>query len=106
MKLRQTEAGFTAAVIQFAQLCGWRAAHFRPARTAKGWRTAVAGDGAGFPDLVLIRGNVLVVAELKCGTNRPTPEQSAWLAAFRSAGIRAYVWYPTDWPTIEDVLRN
>lgn len=106
MPPRSTEAGFTAAVIQFARLYGWRVAHFRPARTAKGWRTSVQGDGAGFPDLVLIRGDVLVVAELKCGANRPTPEQAVWLAAFRSAGIRAHVWYPDDWPTIEDVLRN
>jgi hypothetical protein len=46
---------------------GWRAAHFRPARTAKGWRTPVAADGAGFPDLVLVRRTRIVAAELKSG---------------------------------------
>jgi hypothetical protein len=30
-------------VIELAKLRGWRTAHFRPARTAHGWRTAVLG---------------------------------------------------------------
>jgi hypothetical protein len=45
-----SEAAFTDAVIELARLGGWRVAHFRPARTASGWRTPVQGDGAGFPD--------------------------------------------------------
>lgn len=102
---RQSEADFTAQVLELARIRGWRRAHFRPARTAKGWRTAVQGDGVGFPDLVLIRGSRLVVAELKTNRGRVRPEQSEWLAAFVTAGAETYLWRPSDWPEIEEVLR-
>jgi hypothetical protein len=84
-----TEAEFLAQVLQLAKLCGWLTAHFRPAKTAHGWRTAVQGDGAGWPDLVLLRGpadyrggteassyvqaehqSIHVVGRLACGRGR------------------------------------
>lgn len=97
------EDDFLKAVIKYARLKGWRTAHFRHARTEHGWRTAVDGDGAGFPDLVLVRER-LVVAELKSISGRLTGEQDAWLVAFRLANIESYMWRPTDWPHIEKVL--
>lgn len=101
-----TETEFQDLVLKLALMFGWRRAHFRPAETKKGWRTAVSGDGKGFPDLLLIRGKTLIVAELKRSRKEvPTPEQEAWLAAFRGAGIPAYLWTPEDWSTIEGVLR-
>src|SRR5437763_860370 len=66
-----TEAAFTRQVIALARLRGWRAAHFRPGRTARGWRTPVQGEGVGFLDLVLVRGRV-VWAELKSARGRLT----------------------------------
>jgi hypothetical protein len=99
-----SEREFQAQVIALARLRGWLVAHFRAARTAKGWRTAVQGDGAGFPDLLMVRGAVLLVAELKSDTGTLTPAQSAWLAAFSAAGVLAFCWSPRDWPTIERVL--
>ncbi len=99
-----TEAEFTAQVLELARLAGWRSAHFRPARTAAGWRTAVQGDGRGFPDLVLLRGAAIVAVELKVGRGKLRPEQAAWLAAFAEAGAAAFVWRPEDWPEIERVL--
>jgi hypothetical protein len=105
VKAGPTEAAFTAQVIGYARLMGWRSAHFRPGMNARGqWMTAVQGDGAGFPDLILARGPRLVVAELKVGRNKPTAEQKKWLAAFEAAGVPAYTWRPADWPEIEDVL--
>lgn len=103
-----TEQQFTDQVLALARLCGWRRAHFRPARTTKGWRTAVQGDGKGFPDLVLIheQRGLLVVAELKVGNNRPSPEQKAWLRAFAAVGARTFTWWPRDWPQIEQLLRE
>lgn len=98
------EAEFLRQVIQLAKLCRWLVAHFRPARTDRGWRTAVQGDGVGWPDLALVRGPRFLVAELKCGKNKTTPEQEAWLNAFQGAGIPAFVWYPEDWETIKEVL--
>ena len=100
-----TEAEFLRQVLQLARICGWRSAHFRPARTATGWRTPLQGDAAGFPDLVLIRGPRLVVAEIKSERGRPTPEQSAWLAAFEGVGVEAFLWRPRDWAEIEATLR-
>lgn len=101
-----TEEEFQDQFLKLALLYGWRRAHFRPARTVKGWRTAVAGDGKGFPDNLLIRGERMLVAELKRSPDeKATPEQEAWLAAFLGAGIPAYLWTPEDWPIIEGVLR-
>src|SRR5260370_40530780 len=98
-----TEAAFTTQVIGFAKLHRWRVARSRPARTARGWRTAVQGDGVGFPDLMLVRQRA-IVAELKVGLRKLTIEQTDWIGAFQRTGITAYVWRPADWPQIERVL--
>jgi hypothetical protein len=100
------ESDLLAGVVDLAHALGWRVAHFRPARTAYGWRTPVAADGAGFPDLVLVRQDRLVVAELKARHGRTTAAQDAWLAAFAGAGIAALVWRPADYPdAIAEALR-
>ena len=52
---------------------------------------------SGFPDSLGIKGNRLIVAELKVGKNKVTPAQQAWLEAFsRVEGCEAYVWNPDD----------
>jgi hypothetical protein len=104
-RAKLTEADFTAQVLAFARLHGWLTAHFRPARTKTGWRTAVSGQGKGFPDVILARERI-VVAELKIGRNKVTPEQQQWLSAFRAAGVEAFVWTEQSWPEIESVLRR
>jgi hypothetical protein len=101
-----TEREFTRMVLELAKLRGWRSAHFRPARTVKGWRTAVQGDGAGWPDLFCLRRAELLAAELKVGNGRLSPQQNGWLAALRAAGVPCFVWYPRDWAVIEAVLEN
>lgn len=98
-----TEKAFTAQVIQLAQLQGWIVAHFRPARTAQGWRTACQGDGKGFPDLVLVKRVVLFV-ELKVGRNQLSPEQRTWRDRLRRANATWLEWRPEDWPEIERIL--
>jgi hypothetical protein len=102
---RITEAGFLAQALSLARLRGYRVAHFRPARTRSGWRTPCQADAAGFPDLLLLKGGRMLVAELKVGKGKLTPEQCLWIAAFEAAGVPAYVWRPDDWPAIEEVLR-
>jgi hypothetical protein len=93
-----TEADWQEQVIALAHALGWRVAHFRPARTAHGWRTPVAGDGAGFPDLLLVRGSRIIAAELKREGpgHEPTPEQSAWLDALSGADVECHIWRPGD----------
>ena len=104
VRTEPTEAEFTDQVIAFARLHRWRVAHFRPAKTSRGWRTPVQGDGKGFPDLVLVRGLRLVFAELKVGRNKTSPEQGGWIAALMGANQSMFVWYPGDWPNIERIL--
>lgn len=91
-----TENDLLTAVLELCQLYGVRAAHFRPARTANGWRTPVAGDGKGFPDLVLVGPRGVLYRELKADGGRLRPEQEVWLAALRRAQQDAAVWYAHD----------
>lgn len=102
--LKITEAEFTRQVLEYAKLKGWRTAHFRPARTAKGWCTAVQGDGVGFPDIIFIRRTDMLVAELKVGRNNVSTEQMEWLASFQWAGHDSYVWKPSNWAEIQTRL--
>ena len=108
-----TEAAFQKMVLALARLHGWKSAHFRASLNARGkWQTAVAGDGVGFPDLVLCHdgkgGHVprVLFVELKTDTGRIRPEQREWIAAINAAGGTAVVWRPGDWPQIEKELRG
>lgn len=102
-----TEAALQAAVIECARLFKWRVAHFRPAQTVRGWRTPVQGDGAGFPDLVLIRGPTLMFVELKAARGKVSRDQAEWLNALEQTPAIVHVWRPDDWLSgaIEEALR-
>lgn len=93
-----SEAQFQRQVIDLARHCGWRVAHFRPARRGNGgWCTPMQGN-PGWPDCVFChpaRG-LFLVRELKTDQGRPTPEQVAWLAALEAAGVDAKIWRPSD----------
>jgi hypothetical protein len=99
-----TEADFQRTVTDTLRLFGWRWTHFRPARTDRGWRTPLSGD-AGFPDVVAVRGDRVLWAELKAEKGRLSDEQAKWLAALGMAGQSVHCWRPSDWPTIEELLR-
>lgn len=108
-----SEKEFTAQVLDLAKLHNWRSAHFRPGKTnrldANGkpvWKTAVQGDGKGFPDLVLIKGIWIVAAELKVGKNKVELAQAEWLTAFAEAGAFVFVWRPEHWDAIQLILAN
>lgn len=100
-----TEDELVSCVIDLAHLFRWRVVHFRPARTAYGWRTAFTGD-AGFPDLVLARDRT-IFAELKSSRGRLTVDQELWQDVLLAANAEWYLWRPDDWTTgeIERVLR-
>lgn len=99
------ESAFQAQVLHLAALKGWRSAHFRTAQDKRGrWLTAVAGDGKGFPDTVLLRGDRIVIAELKAELGRTTAEQREWLDAWRTAGAEVFIWRPSDFDHIVEVL--
>lgn len=105
-----SESEFQAQVIDYARLTGWRVAHFRSVKVQRPdgtcyYQTPVQADGKGFPDLVLVRRSVLLFVELKVGKNACSAQQKLWLAELRESGALVYVWYPEDWPQIEEVLR-
>lgn len=104
-RLKISEAQFLRAVLDYAELHGWRSAHFRPAMNRRGrWETPMTGrDAKGFPDLVLVRDRI-VIAELKSATGRPSIEQVEWIAVLKRAGVETYIWRPGSWPEIEATL--
>lgn len=111
-----TEQDFAESVVALARDCGWLACHFRPARTGKGWRTAIVGH-IGFPDIVAVHPSTgrLVFAELKMRpetqkAGRPEPHQQRWLDALAIRG-EVYVWRPDDYdreivPLFRREMRN
>jgi VRR-NUC domain len=104
-----SERELEQAVIDCARLLGWLVAHFRPAETRRGWRTAVAGDGKGFPDLVLVHPlHGVLWRELKDARGKVSTEQAIWLSRLEVAGENAAVWRPADWLSgrIERELRG
>jgi hypothetical protein len=101
-----SESDWQTTVIDLAQALGWRVAHFRPARTEQGWRTAVQADGAGFPDLTMVRGGRLLFIELKSGRGRLSVHQGAWLDALRATAAEVYVWRPGDFDKVQETLRD
>ncbi len=100
-----TEDEGCSALIAYAQLKGWTVAHFRVAMTGRGWRTPVSANGAGFPDLVLVRERVVYI-EAKVKKRMPSPEQWCWLYRLQEAGAEVYlIWVDEEWDFIEEVLR-
>lgn len=102
LPLTISEADFQSTVIDAARLLRWRVTHFRAARTARGWATPLQGH-PGFPDLVLARDGVVIVAELKRHGGRLTADQRLWGAALGGA---YRLWTPGMWPRIVDELRG
>lgn len=100
-----TEAEWQKQVINLARLFGWKVAHFRPAQTTKGWRTPVAADGAGWPDLILVRDRIVAV-ELKRQNGKVADAQQEWLDALTAAGAETHVWRPSDLEQVAEVLRR
>jgi hypothetical protein len=99
------EASFQSVVVEVARLAGWKVAHFRAARTSKGWRTPVIADGAGWPDLCLARAPRLVFAELKSDSGKLRPNQSEWLDVLRLLPqVEVYLWRPADWDALVEIL--
>ncbi len=95
----QSEASFQSAVLELADLSGWRWYHTHDSRRS----------AAGFPDLVLVRGDRLIFAELKTERGRVSEAQRAWLddltaVALACSGVEVYIWRPSHWPHIARVL--
>jgi hypothetical protein len=99
-----SEKDFQKTVTDALTLFGWRWCHFRPARTQRGWRTALSGS-PGYPDISAVRGDRIIFVELKAANGKLRDEQQAWLSALGAAGAEVHCWRPSDWPFIERVIR-
>ena len=65
-------------------------------------------SGPGFPDLILVKGNVMIAAELKSADVKSMSlDQGRWLAALGCVpGVRAVVWQPKDAESIIGQLES
>lgn len=108
-----SEAQLQSAIIEQAHRFGWIVAHFTTTLTKTGWRTPVAADGAGFPDLILCRKGRLVAAELKAEKGRVSLEQQRWIDELGAVSVgtdrvQMFVWRPKNWRNgdVEIALRG
>ena len=90
-----SEADLQASIIELARIGGWLVHHDRPARTNKGWRTALEGH-AGYPDLTLARGGLagarVLWVEVKTAQGKLDPDQQAWARRLGSSMDEALDW--------------
>lgn len=95
-QMQGNERAFLDQVLQAATMFGWLAYHpWLSKHSQRGW-----------PDLALLRGSRLVLAELKSETGQPTIEQAVWLEGLAAVlGIEVYLWRPSDLETIVQTLR-
>jgi hypothetical protein len=107
MSTPMLERDWQNQVISIAHIFKWRVAHFRALKTKHGWKTPVQADGAGFPDLVLVRERV-VWAELKRDDrgSKLRPDQVVWQQCLELAGCEFYVWRPSDAEHVLATLRK
>ena len=105
-----SEAVLQQRVQELATMLGWwwwHAPDNRPIRTKTG-RTYVQNVRAGWPDLVLLRGPHMLLAELKTQSGRLSPDQREVHTRLAATGHAVHVWRPLDLldGTIAAVLTN
>lgn len=100
-----TEAEWQSHVIRIARMNGWRVYH--PPANRPGPNGKVQLVVAGWPDLAMVRGKRLVMAELKTRVGKTTAAQDEWLAELGAVpGVEAYVWRPGDDDKVIATLRR
>jgi VRR-NUC domain len=101
---RISEQDFQQTVTDALTAFGWRWIHFRPARTERGWRTALSGS-PGYPDITAVRGDRILFIEMKAQNGKLRDEQRGWLSALGAAGAEVHCWRPDEWALIEELIR-
>lgn len=92
-------------IIDLAHTRGWHVVHNPTVETKQGWRTALAADARGFPDLMLFRDRVIAI-EVKGDGDTLGEHQLAWGKRMERADVEYHVVRPKDWPDIvNEILR-
>ncbi len=92
-------------IIELAHTLHWHVVHNPAVETKQGWRTALAADSKGFPDLLLFRERVIAI-EVKGTGDRLSDEQHEWAERMRTANVEYYVARPADWPDqVKEILQ-
>lgn len=95
-----TEHQFQRQVLAWAKRAGWTATAMQDSRSLF-W-----GCEAGFPDLILIRGEQLLFVELKTESGRVTPRQATWHQRLRRIPCaEVHVWRPSMEQEIKRILQ-
>jgi hypothetical protein len=91
-------------IIDLAHTLHWHVVHNPTVETKQGWRTALAADSKGFPDLLLFRERVVAI-EVKGDGDRMSSDQLDWRDRMHNANVEHYVIRPADWPdTVKGIL--
>lgn len=92
-------------IIDLAHTYHWHVVHNPTVETKQGWRTALAADSKGFPDLLLFKDRVIAI-EIKGDGDRLKDEQREWGERMGRAMVEYYVVRPADWPDkVKEVLQ-
>ena len=100
-----SEADLAKAVEDLLDIYGWKWCHYRPAKTSKGWRTALSGH-PGLLDYIATKGSRLLIFELKSERGNLTPEQLSWWNVLILTKAEVYTWRPSDRESIEGILKG
>lgn len=97
-----SEAQWQALVIREAMLAKW--AYYHPPDNIPYKGNKKQNIVAGFPDLTLVRKDRLIFVELKAEKGRITEAQKVWLKRLSDAGAECYLWRPSDYDTVMEIL--
>jgi len=90
-----SEAEFQNTLRTYARLKEWLYYHPYDSRRSD----------PGFPDTVLARDDRIIFAELKKMGGRISKPQRTWIDTLKEhPTVEVYIWFPSDWDQIEEVL--
>lgn len=91
-----TEKQFLEQIRSLAKMTGWMVYHTYDSRRSQ----------AGFPDLTMARRPRIIFAEAKREGGEATDPQEEWGDELSDCGgVEYYLWQPSDWDQIVEVLR-
>lgn len=96
MTQRLSEKEYQAQILDLAHTLGWIYIHPYDSRRST----------PGFPDLVLVRAPRVIFAEIKRDGLVLSLAQEVWRGELMQCpGVEYYVWRPSDWDSVGEVLR-